>query len=239
MKKEKIFIYGRHAVYEALSEKPETITDIFLDPNIKDEKLLSLLTANKIKPKNLTTKDQSLNHQGIIAKIKIDQLTIDYSLFIKNLKPDHKTALVVLNEIQDPHNVGAIIRSAAAFGLAGVLLPVHNQAPITSTVIKVSAGLAFKIPLVIIGNTNQTLTDLKKRGFWIYGLDAEGDTSISALKFAEPTVFVLGNEGAGLRLKTASACDQIISIPMAPNCESLNVSSSAAVTFYAWSQQAI
>ena len=140
-----------------------------------------------------------------------------------------------MGELQDPHNVGAIIRSAAAFGVSGVLMPEHNQAPITGAVVKVSAGMAFRIPLVRIGNINTVIRDLKERGFWVYGLDGEAKTSIVDESFDAPTVFILGNESKGIREKTAELCDVMLSIPMHPQCESMNVASSTSVALYAWS----
>ena len=155
--------------------------------------------------------------------------------FAKGLKINNNTALVLLDEIQDPHNVGAIIRSAAAFGISGVLIPEHNQAPITGAVVKVSAGMAFRIPLVAIGNINNTIRDLKKRGFWVYGLDGSSKKSISGESFDAPTIFILGNEAKGIRQKTRELCDALVSIPIDSKCESLNVAASAAVALYAWS----
>ena len=139
--------------------------------------------------------------------------------------------------MQDPHNVGAVIRSAAAFGLAGVLIPPHNQAPVTGTVVKVSAGMTFKIPMVSISNVNTTLRDLQASGFWVYGLDGDGSTSTVTEKFTRPSVFVLGNEGSGIREKTKEVCDDILSIPIHPQCESLNAAAATAIALASWSAQ--
>ncbi|MBI5754128.1 23S rRNA (guanosine(2251)-2'-O)-methyltransferase RlmB [Candidatus Peregrinibacteria bacterium] len=181
--------------------------------------------------------DLSAVHQGFIGLISPGKLLREYREFIDGLSVGPDTALVVLGELQDPQNVGAIIRSAAAFGIAGVLIPEHNQAPITGTVVKVSAGMAFRVPLVSIGNVNTTARDLKERGFWIYGLEGNAPKNIATEKFDAPAVFILGNEATGIRLKTRELCDILLSIPMNPGCESLNVSASAAVALYAWSTQ--
>jgi 23S rRNA (guanosine2251-2'-O)-methyltransferase len=139
--------------------------------------------------------------------------------------------------VQDPHNVGAVIRSAAGFGLTSVLIPKHRQAGVTGTVVKVSAGMAFKIPLVEVANVNRAIEDLKEIGFFVYGLDGGGDSALTTEKFTKASVFVLGNEGEGMRQKTREHCDIILSIPTHARCESLNASASAAVVFYAWSAQ--
>ena len=157
--------------------------------------------------------------------------------FLAGREFDAGTALVVLGEVQDPHNVGAIIRSAAAFGVSAVLLPERRQAPITEVVERASAGAVRDIPLISIGNVNQALLTLKEKGFWIYGLAGEGDHSLSGEHFDAPAAFVLGNEGEGLREKTREQCDIVLSIPIHSRVESLNVSNAAAVALYAWSVQ--
>ena len=253
MAQQETFIYGKHAVREAVKRNPDAIIEIFLTATFDDIETLkeiknkqvnvTMLAEGKM-PKgfmdSFSEKNSSVTHQGIIAKIHVSRLVGSYKDFIQNLESsggiNPETALVVLGELQDPQNVGAIIRSAAAFGIKAVLLPEHNykQAQITGTVVKVSAGTAFSIPLISIGNVNATLRDLKSKGFWIYGLDGEAEQSIVNESFEAPSVFVLGNEAEGIRLKTQEECDILLSIPMTDKAESLNVSASAAVTFYAW-----
>ncbi len=243
MKQEKIFIYGKHALGEALAFAPHLVRKVYLASTVNDLALRDALEKAKVSVaplgggKNPGGVEEDAAHQGVIAEISLGGLVRRYEDFIKTLEPTPSKALVVLNEVQDPHNVGAIIRSAAAFGIGAVLIPPHNQAPVTGTVVKVSAGMAFRVPLVEIGNVNHTLEDLKKRGFWIYGLAGEGATSLSKEEFTQPAVFVLGNEGKGIREKTREHCDILLSIPMHPGCESLNVGAAAAVTLYAWSVQ--
>jgi 23S rRNA (guanosine2251-2'-O)-methyltransferase len=176
-------------------------------------------------------------HQGAVARVSLASVLQDYNAFIESLPATPDTALVILNEISDPYNVGAIIRSAAAFGASGVLIPSHNQAPITGVVAKASAGTVFTVPLVGINNENQTIADLKKRGFWIYGLAGEGTNNLTAEKFDSPAVFVVGSEGEGLRQKTREHCDILLRIPISKSVESLNASVATAVVLSAWSAQ--
>jgi len=240
MDRERIYIYGKHALKEALLHKPKAVQKVFLSSQTHDEELFGLLKKAGIKPAELTGNTlkkggaEDASHQGVIALISAGALVKPYEEFVKTLSVKRETALVLLDEIQDPHNVGAIIRSAAAFGIAGVLIPQHNQAPITGAVVKVSAGMAFRVPLVAIGNVNTTLRDLKERGFWIYALAGEAEKSIGDEKFDAPAVFILGNESAGIREKTKETADILLKIPIDPRCESLNVAASAAVVFYAW-----
>ncbi len=237
-----IYIYGKHAVLEALAAPQKMLKEVFLASSRKDTELRDILSGAKIRVSELVPSklrgeiDEDNVHQGVVGVLDISKLVLSYDQFISTLEVNENTCLVLLGEIQDPHNVGAIIRSAAGFGLAGVLIPEHNQAQVTAAVIKVSAGMAFKIPLVSVGNVNTTARKLKEKDFWIYGLAGEATGSIDTEVFDRPTVFIVGNEGDGLREKTREVCDVLLSIPMHPRCESLNVSVSAAVAFHAWSR---
>ena len=238
-----IYIYGTHAVLEALNAPQKVLARVFIDPSRKEKSLEKALREKgvSVAPLDLGNLpggiDRDAVHQGIFGVISSVQLVHEYKAFIEKLSITSDTALVLLGEVQDPHNVGAIIRSAAAFGAAAVLIPEHNQAQVTGAVIKVSAGMAFKIPLVSVGNVNTVARDLKTRGFWVYGLEGEASVEVSHERYDRPSVFILGNEGRGLREKTREVCDVLLKIPMHPRCESLNVSVSAAVTLHAWSEQ--
>lgn len=243
MQKELVYIFGKHAVVEALTHRPELIRELYIDNAFSDTSIFSLLKRTKVTPSVLNQKRlpgglrNDAVHQGIIAGIKVSDLMVPYADFLAQLQPTDHSCVLILGELEDPHNVGAVIRSAAAFGVTAVLIPPHNQSPVTGTVIKVSVGMAFRIPLVEITNVNTTMRDLKDRGFWLYGLAGEGSVSVTTEKFTKPTAFVLGNEGSGLREKTREICDILVSIPMHPRCESLNAAASAAVVLYAWSAQ--
>jgi 23S rRNA (guanosine2251-2'-O)-methyltransferase len=237
------YIFGKHAVREVLLMRPDVVKEVHAARDFSAEDILQLAEAKKIPLKllNLNNPPRGVSskaaHQGIVAGIKAEKLTIPYKEFKAGLKKEDHTALLVLGEVQDPHNVGAVIRSAAAFGLKGVLIPPHNQAPVTGTVVKVSAGMAFKIPLVTISNVNTVLRDLQSDGYWVYGLEGDGTTTTVAEKFTRPSVFVLGNEGSGLREKTKELCDELISIPIHPQCESLNAAAATAIVLASWSAQ--
>lgn len=242
MQKELAYVYGKHAIDEALTFRPDLVVELYVATTFQDAKLLAKFGRAKVVPKLLNEKRlpgglrNDAVHQGVIAGVRVAGLLQDYKTFMETVSMTPDSAFLVLGEVQDPHNVGAVIRSAAACGITAVLIPPHNQAPITGTVVKVSAGMAFRIPLVEIRNVNATLTDFKKRGCWIYGLAGdEGSVPLPAESFTKPSVFVLGNEGDGLRQKTREACDTLLAIPMHPRCESLNAAASAAIVMYAWS----
>lgn len=239
----KQYIYGRHALVEALRHAPRAIRKVYLSPELHDTELRVLLEKNQIPFDHLKTgRDTDLvgkdaTHQGVIAAMNPAALLISLDDYLKTLDVRTNPAVAVLGEVQDPHNVGAIIRSAAAFGISGVLIPEHNQAPITGAVVKASSGMTFRIPLVSIGNVNHALRVLKERGFWIYGLAKEGKTTLGTETFNAPSVFIVGNESAGVREKTLAACDVTLSIPIHARTESLNAAVSAAIVFYEWSRK--
>ncbi|MBI4068078.1 23S rRNA (guanosine(2251)-2'-O)-methyltransferase RlmB [Candidatus Kaiserbacteria bacterium] len=239
-KPQKVFIYGKHALAEVLTHVPTAVRKVHLASSFDDERIRALIRdsgvpISALKEGALREVESGASHQGVVAEISLEGLVRSYDSFATGLKPNPDTLLVILDELTDPHNVGAIIRSAAAFGAAGVLIPPHNQASITGAVVKVSAGMAFRVPLVQIGNVNQTVRDLKERGFWIYGLAGGGAQPILGETFTVPTVLIIGNEASGIRQKTRELCDVLLSIPIAPRCESLNAASAASVALYAWS----
>ena len=236
------FIYGRHAVKVLLDTDPARVKGLYVsvtaEPEFKPYAQRHNITIEPLSAHRFDKELEGAVHQGVVAKVALGGLVEDYATFVKSINdPSPSAALVLLNEVTDPHNVGAIIRSAAAFGAAAVLVPSHNQAPITGAVAKASAGAVFMIPIIAINNENQTILDLKERGFWIYGLAGEGDHEVSKEKFDAPAVFVVGSEGEGLRPKTREHCDILLRIPMHPAVESLNASVSAAVVLSHWSGQ--
>jgi len=241
MKQQTDYIFGKHAVRELLQERPDVVVEVHASADFAGEDILKLVDTHKLPLKVLNLKNpprgisSNATHQGIVAGIHAEKLTVPFKEFINNLKITDDTGLLVLGEVQDPHNVGAVIRSAAAFGIKGVLIPPHNQAPITGTVVKVSVGMAFRIPLVTISNVNATLRDLQGRGCWVYGLEGDGTVSTTTETYPKPSVFVLGNEGSGLRQKTKEACDDLISIPIHDQCESLNAAAATAIVLSSWS----
>lgn len=240
-KREKVYIYGKHALMEALAHAPHVVRKVFLSHEVEDRELRDLLKKRNVPTEVMKHHEasrmvgQDTSHQGVIAIADPSMILVDFHDFAAKLRPTEHTMLVLLDELTDPHNVGAIIRSAAAFGAAGVLMPSHNQAPITGAVIKASAGMAFRVPIVSIGNVNQTVDALREMGFRTYGLAMQGAKDITEEKFDVPALCIVGNEGRGIRQKTLERCDVALRIPMDPRCESLNASVSAAIVLYQWS----
>ena len=242
MKEEKVYLYGKHALREALETKPKAIQKVFLDKNAQsDTELMRLIKQHNISLSTMKDDGKKVTadavHQGVIAQIDIAALYTSLDDAVSLIPEGVQPLFVLLDELHDPHNVGAIIRSAAAFGAHAIIIPEHNQSPITGTVIKTSAGMAFRIPIVRVGNVNQTLRKLKdEHRCWTYGLVMDGDTPLHKAEFDTPTVIIVGNESVGIREKTLTLCDVKLSIPMHPGCESLIASVAASVVLYEYSR---
>jgi 23S rRNA (guanosine2251-2'-O)-methyltransferase len=142
--------------------------------------------------------------------------------------------LVVLDGVEDPHNLGAIVRTAHAAGAGAVIVPERRAAGVTDVVAKAAAGALEHLPVVRVTNVNRALEDLKKRGMWIYGLDERGTESYDRIDYAKKSVLVLGGEGKGLHEQVRKHCDVLVRIPMAGKISSLNVSVAAGVVLFEW-----
>jgi 23S rRNA (guanosine2251-2'-O)-methyltransferase len=142
--------------------------------------------------------------------------------------------VVVLDGVEDPHNLGAIVRTAHAAGAGAIIIPERRAAGITDVVAKAAAGALEHLPVVRVTNINRALEELKERGFWIYGLDERGTDAYTKVDYASPAAFVLGGEGKGLHEQVRKHCDLLVRIPMAGAISSLNVSVAAGVVLFEW-----
>ena len=168
-------------------------------------------------------------HQGVVLQCS----PLGFSALEALDGTDPKSSLIVaLDQVEDPHNLGAIIRSCGFFQAAGVVLPMHHSARLTPTVSKASAGVVESFPVVAVTNLSRFLQEQKARGYWIVGLDEDGDQELSSLSLDLPLVMVAGNEGEGLRQGVKKACDLILKIPGNSQVASLNVSNAVAVALY-------
>ncbi len=144
---------------------------------------------------------------------------------------------VILDGVEDPHNLGAIIRTAHAAGAAAAVIPERRAVGVTETVAKAAAGALAYLPVVRVGNVNRAIEDLKERGYWIYGLDERGDQDYDRVQLTEPAAIVLGAEGHGLHEQVAKKCDFLVRIPMAGEVASLNVSVAAGIFLFEWKRR--
>ncbi len=177
----------------------------------------------------------NVRHQGIIAEVRPFEYADLFDLISKNENKD--VFFMLLDGIEDPHNLGAIIRTADAAGAAGVFIPERRSASVTEAVHKVSAGATEWLPIAQIGNIAQTIEVLKEAGYWVVGADAEGEQLYSETDWSGKIVIVVGNEGKGLSRLTKEKCDFLVRIPMRGNVSSLNVSVAAGLLMYAAAEQ--
>jgi 23S rRNA (guanosine2251-2'-O)-methyltransferase len=167
-------------------------------------------------------------HQGVVAFVAADRYaTLEETASSGGLH-------VVLDGVEDPHNLGAVIRTAHAAGAAAVLIPERRAVGLTDAVARAAAGALAYLPVVRIVNVSRALEDLKTRGYWIYGLDERGENPYYQVAFMRPSAIVLGGEGRGLHEQVAKHCDFLVSIPMGGGVASLNVSVAAGVVLFEW-----
>lgn len=233
-------LYGRHAVLAAL-EGDRQLNRVWIIPRLfYDSRFRTLLVEAKGKGTVIDEVDnfrlnqltQGGNHQGIAAQIAPYRYR-DLDELIQQAKANAvDPVLVVLDSITDPQNLGAIIRTAEAFGAQGLIMPQRRAVGITSTVMKVAAGALEHFPVARVVNLSRALEELKSAGFWIYGTVAGQGKSIDQIELRGALGLVIGSEGQGLSLLTQRHCDHLISIPLGGKTPSLNASIAAAIGLY-------
>ena len=235
-------VTGRNSVLEALRAKiPATAFYIAqrveMDDRVKE--MLSIATHRGIPVLEVTRPELDRMagfdgvHQGVALKVPPYEYAHPQDLLEQIFDTGAVPLLVALDGITDPRNLGAIIRSTAAFGGQGVIVPQRRSASVNSAAWKTSAGAAARIPVAMAANLTTTLKELKKQGVFVLGLDGDGDVSLPALQLADrPVVIVVGSEGKGLSRLVTETCDQIVSIPIEAVTESLNAGIAASVALY-------
>ena len=225
-----MIVYGRNVAKEVLNNEKK-IKEVFLQENFDDKEILSLLEKRKINAKVLNKKEiarfDKFSHQGIILDIEDFSYT-DYEDFYDN--PNAK--LVILDHLEDPHNLGAIIRTAEAAGIDGIIIPKDRSVDVNSTVMKTSAGALENMRIAKVTNLVSTIKDLKENGFWIVGTAMEADYDFKEIDYKGKVAVVIGNEGNGMSKVVRESCDYIARIPMKGKINSLNASVAAGLMIY-------
>ena len=228
-------VYGFHAVVSRLRQHAASVQEIYLDAARSDARMQDLVKLAEGHAVRVMTVDaQRLDgltgharHQGVAARVLAIALKRDLHDVLDNIKGP--ALLLVLDGVQDPHNLGACLRVADAFGAHAVIAPKDRAVGITPAVAKVASGAAETVPYVSVTNLARTLRELKELGIWILGADEQATTGLYAGKFTGALAWVFGAEGEGMRRLTREHCDELIRIPMAGAVESLNVSVAAGV----------
>ncbi len=234
---QRTFIHGFHAVVSRLRHHPESIQVIYLDEGRRDQRAREVQRLAEQQGVRLILTEAAriddMAHgrsQGVAALADPVKLAHDLDELLDDLS--EPALLLVLDGVTDPHNLGACLRSADAFGAHAVLAPKDRAAPLNATAIKAASGAADHVPFIPVTNLARTLRELKDRGVFIVGADQAGAHSVTDADLAGPVALVLGAEGTGLRRLTREHCDVLVRIPMYGQVESLNVSVSAGVCLY-------
>ena len=232
-------IGGRNAVIEAL-RSGETIDKIYLAKGETDKTLGHIASRAREKGivvveadrRKLDGMSRTHAHQGVIALAAMREYVSVQSLLDAAAEKGEAPLLVVCDEISDPHNLGAILRTAECAGAHGVIIPKRRSAGLTAIVGKTSAGAVSYMPVARVSNLPATLEELKKKGVWVYGTAAEGTTSLYDADLKGPAAIVIGSEGSGMGRLVREKCDFLVSIPMKGHISSLNASAAAAILLY-------
>lgn len=240
-----MFITSKNAITEAIIKNKDLVKILYIKyPLSKREKeIIKFAERKKIKIKIVDKKEM----ESIIGKIYsiaadieenaeigIDSF-LDKTLFDKDLKEKRKPLIFILDSITDVHNLGAIIRNAYFFGVAGIIMPKDNSAKVNEKVYEISEGAAYHLPILTETNLNRILKKMKDKGFWIYYASEKGETDLENFKFDSPTAIILGNEHSGVRETIKKNSDGSVVINSLNDFDSLNVSAASAIIGYAYS----
>jgi len=236
------YLGGRNAVKEALRGDASRCIKVMLSKTAIasfQREIRGLAKENDVPvqmvpPQRLNKQLPNVNHQGVILVVSpvgylsVHELLSGIAPQLDDVRASNPIVLL-LDHIQDPYNFGAILRSAVATGVAGVIIPEREAAPVNATVLKASAGAATKIPIARTSNISRVMEEMKERGYWIVGAAGDGETSIWDMDWDRPLGIVIGSEGKGMRRGVSKMCDFTVSIPISGNVDSLNASVAAGI----------
>ena len=232
------FVFGRHAVVEAL-QTPDRVNRVFIQEgtsgrdaakviDLAREKGIQVQTVPKTKIEDLVG---NAVHQGLVASIAAYEYADLEDVFKKAEEKGEDPFIVILDGVEDPHNLGSILRTADATGVHGIIIPKRRSASLTATVAKASTGAIEHVPVVRVTNLTQTIEQLKARGVWVFGTDMNG-TDYRKWNTKGPLAIVMGNEGKGVSRIVKESVDEMVTIPMVGHVQSLNASVASALMMY-------
>jgi len=231
-------IYGIHAVEAAVRKQPENVLQVFVQKDRNDNRIKTLLSIAKnsgisvqaISTEKLKEKcPPKSRHQGVVAEVRPDKGS---AVTVESLLQKEQLLLLVLDEVQDPHNIGACLRTADAVGVDAVIVSKNRSPALTAVSRNVASGAAETVPYIMVSNLAQTLQKLKDNNVWVMGAAGEATQTIYHSKANNRLALVMGSEGKGMRRLTTEACDELVSIPMQGTVESLNISVATAVCLF-------
>ncbi len=227
-----MIIYGKNVIREAVFVNRK-FHFLYVDERFNDDYFLKFLADKgvrytRVNKEKLNQLSRQAVHQGLVADVEDYQ----YAELAPFLEKTGKKRFVILDGVEDPHNLGAILRTAEATQLTGIIVSKKNQVPLNATVAKVSSGAIEHVPIILVSNINQTIKTLKDHGIWVIGTDGNTDKSYRDIPKSASTAIILGNEGSGIRPLVKQNCDYLVKIPMFGKINSLNVSVAAALMMY-------
>ena len=225
-----MYIYGKNVAKEHLNAGELTVK-AFISNKFKDREIMDLLKNKKVKINYVDdlvlNKKVDGHHQGIILEVD-DAKTITLTEYLEITKNKTNPLLIMLDHLEDPHNFGAIIRTAEALGVDGIIIPNDRSVGVNGTVVKTSAGAIVHVNIIRVPNLTSTIKKLKDKGYWFVGTDMEGE-DYTKIDYNMPVCLVIGNEGHGMSNVVKNNCDFIATIPMVGKINSLNASVSCAI----------
>lgn len=235
---EQEIIVGKNPVIEAL-KSGRSVNKVMVSQQLNEKMSQQLQKLSKTAdtivqkvPKQKLDQLSSDNHQGVIAYVAAYQYASLEDLFAKAKERNEDPFFVILDELEDPHNLGSILRTADAAGVHGIIIPKRRSVGLTATVAKTSAGALEYVPVVRVTNISDTITELKERSVWIAGLDMEGAQDYRYLDGTMPLALIVGNEGKGISRLVKKNCDFVVNLPMVGEVSSLNASVACSLLLY-------
>ncbi len=233
-------IAGLHAVRTALGHGAGEVHELWYDPKRRDRRLREVLElARKVRaPTRAVARDeldrltQGANHQGVAARVAIPAALDEHTLERLLSRLSEPPFVLILDGVQDPHNLGACLRTSDAAGVHAVVAPKDHSVGLTPAVCKVASGAAGRVPYIQVTNLARTLKGLQQQGIWLVGTAGEAQSSLYETDLAGPLALIMGGEGKGLRRLTRDHCDLLVSLPMHGAVESLNVSVATGIVLY-------
>ncbi|MCC8627923.1 23S rRNA (guanosine(2251)-2'-O)-methyltransferase RlmB [Xanthomonas vesicatoria] len=240
MSKQNQWIVGVNAVASSVENDADNVREVLIEASSKNPRLTEIeeqarrkgIDVRRVNTQALDGVGGQVRHQGVAARYAAARLWAENELEGLVDAAQGRALVLVLDGVQDPHNLGACLRSAAAAGVTAVVIPKDKSATVNATVRKTSAGAADRIPVVAVTNLARCLRDLQKQGVWLYGLAGEAEASLYSVDLRGNVGLVLGGESDGLRRLTREHCDGLVKIPMPGDIESLNVSVATGVTLF-------
>jgi 23S rRNA (guanosine2251-2'-O)-methyltransferase len=240
MNKSTDYIYGVHSVQALLSKSAHQAYVLYVQKGLTNPKVTDIMKLAKDQGISMEVVDKSQleriadqgSHQGVALRVKPQELPSEADLFNLLATMEAAPFLLLLDEIQDPHNFGACLRTAAAAGVDAVIIPKMRSVGLTAAVRKVASGAAEVLPIFAVTNLVRCMHELQEKGIWLMGAAADASQTIYTADLTGPLGLVMGNEASGLRRLTGEECDVLISIPMSDLVESLNVSVATGVCLF-------